>query len=288
MMNKIDSLGTSTGKIVHSSKDCSNILYLPVAETMELFKSSGVLLFRGFDVTPDQMKAFSEKFSSRHFLDFTKESITSEKFVNFVDNGMNNRVAHCEHAYTPFRPDVIWFCCTVPAAQGGQTLFWDGVRVWEELSQESKQLFLDKKLKFCHKVPPDLWKKYTDSDAITDFKQMLDSAEGVSYQIDEEQTVYLEYVCSAVVKTKYGNQDAFANSFWAFQKKTEEAVFEDSSRASDEVADEIEKVLEELTEEIPWQAGDLVMIDNSRFLHGRREFNDKRRQVFTTISNLKF
>jgi hypothetical protein len=156
------------------------------------------------------------------------------------------------------------------------------------LSQESKQLFLDKKLKFCHKVLPDLWKKYTDSDAITDFKQMLDSAEGVSYQIDEEQTVYLEYVCSAVVKTKYSNQDAFANSFWAYQKKTEEAVFEDASRASDRVADEIEKVLEELTEELPWQAGDLAMIDNSRFLHGRREFNDKRRQVFTTISNLKF
>ena len=288
MINKIDPLGTSTGKIVHSCKDYFNILDLPVAETMELFKASGILLFRGFEVTPDQMKAYSEKFSCRHFLDFTKESITSDKFVNFVDNGMNNRVAHCEHAYLPLRPDVIWFCCTVPAAQGGETLFWDGARVWEELSEASKQLFLSKKLKFCHQIPADGWKRYICSDVITDFKQMLDRLEGVSFQIDEEQTVYLEYVCSAVVKTKYSNQDAFANSFWAYQKKTEEAIFEDGSRASDEVADEIEKVLERLTEEIPWQAGDLAMIDNSRFLHGRREFNDKRRQVFTTLSNLKF
>lgn len=288
MINIVDLSKKGIGKIVYRSEDYPDILQLPVSETMELFKSFGVLLFRGFDVTPVQMKFFSEKFSSRHFLDFTKKSIESEKFVNFVDNGTINRVAHCEHAYTPFRPDVIWFCCTVPAVQGGETLFWDGVRVWEELSQKSKQLFLDKKLKFYYEIPPDVWKKYADSDAIADFEQMLDSAEGVSYQINENQTVYLEYVCSAVVKTKYGNQDAFANSFWAVQKRSEKAVFEDDSRASDEIASEVENVLAGLEEEIPWQAGDLVMIDNSRFLHGRREFDDKRRQVFTTISNLKF
>ena len=320
MMNKIEPLGTSTGKIVHNNKDRLNILELPVADTMELFKSSGVLLFRGFGVTPDQMKAFSDKFSRGHIIDFTKKSTTSDKFVNFVDNGTINRVAHSERAYFPFRPDVIWFCCTVPAEKGGETLFWDGIRVWEELSEASKKLFLSKKLKFRHEIPPSLWKKYkyiyrimyrsnslfhrclrmisfmtscvcrlnNNLGVIVNLNQGLDDLKGISFQIDgEEKTGYFEYICSAVVKTKYGDQSAFANSFWAYQKRTEKSVFEDDSRASDEIADEIEEVLERLAEEIPWQSGDLVMIDNSRFLHGRREFYDERRQVFTTLSNLK-
>ena len=153
MMNEIEQLGTSTGKVIYSSKDCLNILELPVPDTIELFKASGVLLFRGFGVTPDQMKAFSNQFSSSHIIDFTKKSVDSDKFVNFVDNGTVNRVAHSERAYLPFRPDVVWFCCIVPAEKGGETLFWDGVRVWKELSEASKKLFLSKKLKFRHKIP---------------------------------------------------------------------------------------------------------------------------------------
>jgi alpha-ketoglutarate-dependent taurine dioxygenase len=43
-----------------------------------------------------------------------------------------------------------------------------------------------------------------------------------------------------------------------------------------------------LTGEISWQPGDLVMIDNSRFLHGRRAFNDDRRRIFALLSYLKF
>ncbi|MEH2238967.1 TauD/TfdA family dioxygenase [Nostoc sp.] len=290
MISQTEPLGTSTGKILYSS-NCQNIFHISVAETMELFKSSGVILFRGFGVTANQMKDFSEQFSDKHIIDFTKVSINSDKFVNFVDGGMDGLIPHCENSCFPFRPDVIWFCCTVPAEQEGETLFWDGVRVWEELSQESKQLFLSKQLKFSYNnVPVDTLKGITGSDAntIDDIKRILDSLDGVSYQFNDDQTVSVEYTCSSIVKNKYSHQNAFANHFWVYQKKTEEAIFDDGSRASDEVADEIEIIFDKLTEKIPWEAGDLVMMDNSRFLHGRRAFNDNRRQVFTTLSNLKF
>lgn len=290
MNSKIEALGTSTGKILYNS-NCQNILDLSIAETMELFKSSGVILFRGFGVTPKQMKDFSEQFSGKHIIDFTKISIDNDIFVNFVDGGMDSLIPHSENSCFPFRPDVIWFCCTVPAEQEGETLFWDGVRVWEELSQESKELFLSKQLKFSfNNVPVDKLKGFIGShtNTIDDMKRILDSLDGVSYQFNDDKTVSVEYTCSAVVKNKYSHQNAFANHFWVYQKKTEEAIFEDGSRASNQVADEIETIFDKLTEKIPWQAGDLVMMDNSRFLHGRRAFKDNRRQVFTTLSNLKF
>ncbi|MEH2262929.1 TauD/TfdA family dioxygenase [Nostoc sp.] len=148
MISKIESLGTGTAKIVYSTNDCQDILRLSQAEIIELFKSSGVVLFRGFEVTPMLMKEFSEKFSCSYLKDPTKTSIDSVDFVNSVDNGMGASAAHTEHGSSPYQPDVIWFCCQTPAQEGGETLFWDGVQLWKEMSQHLKQLFVEKKLKF--------------------------------------------------------------------------------------------------------------------------------------------
>ncbi|MBW4592772.1 MAG: TauD/TfdA family dioxygenase [Brasilonema angustatum HA4187-MV1] len=286
----MESLGISTGKIIYSCDDSQDILSLSVAKIIELFKSSGVLLFRGFKVTHEQMKTFAEQFSSKFIQHFTRPQVDSDRFVQFVDAGMGSSDLHSEHAYSPFRPDVIYFCCAVPAAQGGETTFCDGVRVWEELSEETRQLFLSKKLKFSfEEISADILKRVAGSETTTaNIKRILDSFEGVKYQFKEDSSISMEYVCSSVVKTKYCHQNAFANSILGTYADNGKVTFEDGSIVPDEVIDEIEKVTDSLMETIPWQAGDLAMIDNSRFMHGRKEFNDNRRQVFSTLSNLQF
>ncbi|MBN3897491.1 MAG: TauD/TfdA family dioxygenase [Nostoc sp. NOS(2021)] len=286
MRNKIESFGIGTGKIVYSTNDYEDIFCFSKAENIELFKSSGVVLFRGFGVTPIQMKAFSEKFSSSYIGDPTKTSFDSVDFVNFVDAEMNAISLHVEHGFSPFRPDAIWFCCKTPV-QGGETLFADGVQIWKEMSKHTKQLFLDKKLKFDFESVEfdDLKNFLVLGETLDNCKPILDKIEGLSYQINEDSTLSCKYICSAVVKTKYENQDAFANSLSGPLANGLE-IFEDGSKLPDEVADEIQKLYDKFTEEISWQAGDLVMIDNSRFMHGRREFKDNQREVFTTLTNL--
>ncbi len=295
-MLQIESLETSSGKIVYS-KDSNNILCLPSAEIKELFKASGIILFRGFRVTHQQMKEFAEQFSSRFTRDDDKPLVEPNGFVSSVDIGMHEISPHRENGSSPFAPDAVWFCCTVPAAQGGETLFWNGIRVWEKLSEELKQLFISKKIKFVRKYPASNWKHFLGSDAtIADAKLVLDSLENVSYQIDEEESIYTEYVCSSVIKTKYGNQNAFVNDLIAGINNLKSSAnllegsltFEDNSIISDAVIKQIEEVVYGLTEEICWQAGDLVMIDNSRFLHGRRAFSDNNRRLFALLSYLDF
>ncbi|OYD96049.1 hypothetical protein CDG77_09210 [Nostoc sp. 'Peltigera membranacea cyanobiont' 213] len=286
MKHKIESLGRGPGKTVYSTNDYEDIFCFSKTETIDLFKSSGILLFRGFGVTPIQMKAFSEKFSCSYIGDPTKRSIDSADFVNFVDGEMTAVHFHIENGHTPFQSDVVWFCCKTPV-QGGETLFVDGVQIWKEMSKHTKQLFKEKKLKFPFEgVPFDYLKKFgVLGETLDDCKAILDKIEGLSYQINEDSSFSIEYICSAVVKTKYGNQDAFANAFLGRYGDGLE-IFEDASKLPDQVGDEIYKLCDKFTEEISWQAGDLVMVDNSRFMHGRREFKDNRREVFTTLSNL--
>jgi acetolactate synthase regulatory subunit len=286
---KKDLLVTSYAKIIYNDASKS-ILELPVQGILELFKSLGILHFRGFGVNHEQMKAFAEQFSSRFVLDKDRPIVDlNNKFVTLVDPGMHYVGPHCENANSPFRPDVIWFCCGVPAASGGETLFWDGVRVWEEMSEDLRKLFIEKKIRFFQKFPAADWKRFLGVGAtIADVKQTLDGLEGLNYQINPDESVSLEYVCSSVVKTKYGNQNAFANSLIAEYKNPRGIVtFEDDSQITVTVINQIQQVINKLTELISWQSGDLVMIDNSRFLHGRKSFNDTRRQIFSLLSYLK-
>ena len=67
----------------------------------------------------------------------------------------------------------------------------------------------------------------------------------------------MTYVCSAVSKTKSDNKNALSRHI----ERDCPVTFEDSSTIPDTVIDEIEEVMSGLTEEISWQAGDMVMID---------------------------
>lgn len=288
MMMKIESLGTSTAKLIYGDR-CQDILSLSVAATMEMFKSSGLLVFRDFYVTNQQFKIFAEQFSSKFIRDDLRPVVDSfDGIIHLVNEGMGYVAPHCEGATSPLRPDVIWFRCDVPPVQDGETLFWDGVQVWSELSEEIKQLFLAKKTKFIHHISVENWKEFLGDDAtIADVKRTLDSFEGVKYTIHEDQSIYMEYICSAVLKTRYGNHDAFANGI-INEQRIRKVIFEDNSPIPDAVIDEINQVMDKLIGVLSWRSGDLAMIDNSRFLHGRRAFNDCQRQIFFANSMLNF
>ena len=52
---------------------------------------------------------------------------------------------------------------------------------------------------------------------------------------------------------------------------------EDGSKSPEAVLDEIKSVCEENTIEVPMQAQDFIMLDNTRLMHGRREFTGENR-----------
>jgi len=297
-MIKNDVLDKSSGRIIYSG-DGGDILSLSADKTEDLFKSCGLLIFRGFGVTLEQMKVFSEQLSSEFIRDSNRPIVDSKDgFVGLVDQGMHALGPHCENGTTPFRPDAVWFCCANPAEQGGETLFWDGVQVWRKLSEELKQFFISKqKIIYFNQYSTEAWQHFLGSDAtLEDAKQKLDGLEGVSYLINEDQSISIEYALPTVSKTKYCNQDVFAHSFMMSYSETGgmdyfkagAVKFEDGSLIPESAIYEIKEVLDLLTEAVPLQAGDLVMVDNSRFLHGRRAFSDNRRQIFSLLSYLNF
>jgi len=59
-------------------------------------------------------------------------------------------------------------------------------------------------------------------------------------------------------------------------------TFEDGSIIPDEICAELKQATDGLTVAHRWQTGDILMVDNSRFMHGRNEVTDLAERVIWT------
>lgn len=280
----ISTFGSGSAQLV-SCQD-KNILSLDILKVQDLFKSSGVILCRGFAVTDQTFPALVSRFTSQFLKDRgnSKTPDPAGGFVQGVTLGTHPVELHCENAVSAERPDIIWFYCAAPALKGGETTICDGVSVWEQLSDPTKQLFLAKKVKYTTTVPRE---KYLNKDQEIILHVGASKFAGTTYRFNDDESLTVEYVVSAVNNTKYGFQLAFANSLTG-PYPSYRTTFADGSTIPAAVIQEIKHLHEKLTENIPWQAGDLAMIDNSRFLHGRRGFYDQQRRMFSLLSLANF
>jgi len=90
----------------------------------------------------------------------------------------------------------------------------------------------------------------------------------------------------------FGKQLAFGN-FLLFSryglKNRYQPCFVDGTIVPDKVVAEVKRVSDALTVPVRWQPGDLLMLDNTRFLHGRKAIlNTKERRIISYFGYLKF
>ena len=94
------------------------------------------------------------------------------------------------------------------------------------------------------------------------------------------------YLATATPKTRWGDHTAYINSAMTvvMQENTareslSRVRFEDGSRLPPELVKEVQSIQAELIIDLNWASGDFVLLDNSRTMHGRRAFQDIRREV---------
>ncbi len=100
------------------------------------------------------------------------------------------------------------------------------------------------------------------------------------------------YITPALHRTMFGKQLAFGN-FLLFarylQGKTDFPLFYDFSEVPEELVAEAKRISDSLTVAIRWKAGDLLILDNTRFLHGRNSILDiDERRILSYFGYLKF
>jgi alpha-ketoglutarate-dependent taurine dioxygenase len=284
--------------------DNSNLLKIDLEKIISFFKKSGVLFFREFDVDTDKFEQFTNLFGAE-FMPYiggaqvrniiNKNGDQTISSVNFYADEEKKQKRtfklplHGEMFYTKTRPTLLWFYCVAPPLKEGETTVCDGVQVYKELSQATKNLFKTKRLKYIRQYKNGEWQGRFQTDDLRALEKFCKESD-LHLTVDKDtQSITTEYVYPAIVKTRWGDEEAFLNSIliveWHEAAGGKDSIvrLEDNSRIPDDVLLELQEVTERLTQLISWQRGDILMLDNTRMLHGRRPFFDQQRELYTRM-----
>ena len=269
-----------------------NIFDLDEEAIIQLFKSEGALLFRGFETNIEIFIRFTNKFSE-NFMDYTggvfnRRIINGDPTVLSVNDFNHEIKLHGEMYYQKTIPLMLWFFCAHPASQAGETIICDGKRFFNELSQPLKELFSQKKLKFHGHLDKDAWIKRYKTDDL-DVVEKLCQDNNVHLQINQDESIDVNYFCSAIHPGRSEEYTVFINSLLPAKSMYPDRIsFGDGSEIDNEIMFELNQIAEKITAEIPWEKGDILMVDNTRIMHGRRAFIDDKRDIYVRLCSPSF
>jgi alpha-ketoglutarate-dependent taurine dioxygenase len=246
---------------------------------ISLYKEHGALLLRGFSPDLDHFRRFAEQFCvSSAFNDSRgRELLDHEHNIQSVNRGVAPFPLHPELSREPWKPDVCFFgCLNAPSEQGATTLC-DGVEIVAHLPADVRRAFENRRLLYVQAATAeelDFWLGTPDpSDALL----AAPPATSPYFFWREQGTVVRAFTRPAFHIPMFTDAPAFGN-FLLFARYClgiqGVPLFEDRSQVPDAVLAAVKTVSDGLTAAIRWERGDLLMIDNSRFMHGRTAVRD--------------
>jgi len=270
---------------------------LDVQKLIELFKKSGVLLFRDFNTDLDEFNCFAEQFGAdfmtykgggyirRKVNEGVDETLLSVNYDHGREQDTFGLPLHGEMYYVDQRPVALWFYCMMPAASDGETTICDGSELYDELSDEIKQLLKVKRLKYIRTYLDGEWQKVYETDDINDAVGFAES-NGLTVKVDTNSALNTEYIYPAVITGRWGGRKVYINNILTVQwqedmgRKTSIVRFEDGEPIPRSLIDEVVSIQQRIMIPIAWKKGDFTLLDNTRTLHGRRAFTDTKRDVY--------
>jgi alpha-ketoglutarate-dependent taurine dioxygenase len=256
----------------------------------------GVILLRGFDHDLDGFSDLVQRGSSRVTLDPARQY--TGRHSQLVDAGYDAVGLHLENGNAPFLPDVIWFYCEVAASSGSQTTICDGEQAIDHLSAATRTTFERQPVSFERTVPEARWRQYVCKElgleggpesAGPEHLQRIESmVPGLSFDLLDDGSLRYRFRTPAIHASRFSDAPAFANSLLGPSNNYEAPVirFADGTDIDEPLWREIAEATERATWDIDWRHGDVAIIDNTRYMHGRRPIVDHARRIHNAQSYL--
>lgn len=270
----------------------------------ETFARHGAVLFRGFALRDEEtFGRFARNFAAGELMEYSEPSTprtrVAGKLYTSTEYPPDQVIPpHNEHSYSSNWPMKIWFYCAAPAARGGETPLADGRGVFSLISPEVRELFTRKGVMYVRNFDGgwDLkWQQVFQTEDPREVEAHCRRA-GIEYEWKEDGGLRTRQVCQAVFTHPRTKETVWFNQAHLFHVSNLEpavreylleqydeadlprnAYFGDGSPIGEDALDEIRSAYGRAQFSFPWQARDVLMLDNVLYAHGRNPFEGARR-----------
>lgn len=278
-------------------------------ELLEQSHRHGAVLFRNFGVSgPEDFDAFIAAFDLPNFP--YEQSLSNAVRVNFTPRVFSANEApsdvkiflHHEMAQTPIYPERLFFFCKLAATEGGATPICRSDWLMEEIIKELPEFAAACQthgLKYTNIMPAHddaqsgMGRSWQSTLRAADRDEAEDRLRTMEYSwqwLDDGCLKATTPVLPAVKTLDDGRRVFFNQLIAAFRGWKDER--NDPSKAitfgNDQPLDRnavlrVAEIAETVTFDIPWQSGDVALVDNVVAMHGRRTFVGKRKVLASLV-----
>ncbi len=256
------------------------IVDLDPATIIDLYKSHGALLFRGFGADVAQFRSFARQFCSTAVVNESpgRQPIDPEANIHTVDGGVGAFSLHPELSREPWKPDAVFFACLSAPSRGGQTTICDGVALVREMPEAVRRGLERRRLLYIKPTWPELLDYWLGTPNPSDAQLASPPAQcPYAFRRFPDGTIVRFFSRPALHKPMFTDDPAFGN-FLLFARfnhgRPDHPVLDDGHPVPEAWLQAIKETGDRLSVPINWRAGDVVMLDNSRFMHGRTAIID--------------
>lgn len=270
-----------------------SLLQIDPEAVLTQYKAHGALLLRGFGANLTQFHAFAKRFSRTAVVNESpgRTALDPAKSLYSVDGGTNAFALHPELSREPWKPDLAMFGCLSAPGEGGQTTVCDGIALVQALPAEVRNGLSGRRLIYLKGVWPELLRFWlgtaTPADAL-----LRNPPLHCPYKFMRlnDGRVARYFSRPALHQPMFAEDLAFGN-FLLFARfnngRGDFPLLDDMRPVPEAWLQAIKAAGEKLSHAIAWQQGDVVMLDNTRFMHGRTAITDAaERQIATYFGYL--
>jgi alpha-ketoglutarate-dependent taurine dioxygenase len=280
-------------QVIEGRKACS-----PLAVDQKFleaeFARSGALLLRGFEFDVETFRQFAERLCSASVFNESRNRALIDRSSNIqsVDLGTAPFPLHPELSREPWRPDACLFACFGAPSRGGETTVCDGVEIVRRLPPALVSEMLAHNLLYCQPALPEALEFWLGTS--TPSAEVLASPPPqCPYSFTKSEDRIIRCFSRPVLhKPMFHDGPAFGN-FLLFARLALRVphfpLLEDGRAVPDAWVEAVRQAAAPITYALRWRAGDILIIDNSRFMHGRNAIlNTAERKIASYFGYLSF
>ena len=268
----------------------------------ETLRETGALLIRGFrhEGAPSiarSIRAFGNSLDYRYGVS-PREKFEDDVYTSTELDPALTLPLHSELSFSPHFPATVAFLCITPAGTGGQTPIADNRHVFDSIPLRLRRRF-DDGIVYVRNYPPDpkkiaSWKRVFETDDPGEVERFC-RERAIEFKWVERGWLHTKQLMPAV-RSLLGGERVWFNQAHLFHSSTvglradlstldprrlkrlpRNALFADESRIPTHVIRAITRSFQANSAAFEWESGDLLVLDNMRFSHGRMPFVGERK-----------
>ena len=272
----------------------------------ETLKQHGALLVRA-GTTLEEFEQLSDQLITPMVHHSTSTSVERDvvnaaRTTSTVNKGMDYIPLHREGSYAPGCPDLLMLYCVRPSDEGGETTLCDGVGLLPELPARTREFVENSILKWKWSAGPERWQAslgVSTKEQATAVLQKLNHRLAPYEKLEATfngDTLEGVFQTLCVIPTKWGGKRSFCNSLLIYHYREATPFYPksqyvpslgDGSPFPSEVLEEISGYAAQRTNKVYWEENQILIFDNSSYMHGRTGFTDTNRRILVRMGHVK-